>query len=212
MFRRLFIFGASGHAKVVIEVVLRSQAGSIALIVDDDPARTGTDLVGYRVAGRREDLLRDRALLDAGIVAIGSNAARLEVAAALAKAGLSFTSAIDPSAVVSTSARIGAGSLVMPLVAVNADARIGEHVIVNTGASIDHDCNVGDGVHLAPGSRLCGGVTVDRGAFIGAGTVVVPGIRIGAGAVVGAGSTVLGDIGAGERVAGSPCRVLGEGL
>jgi sugar O-acyltransferase (sialic acid O-acetyltransferase NeuD family) len=207
MSEALFVFGASGHGKVVIDA-LRRAGYEVALLVDDDARRAGDTLLGHVVAGNREALLSARERAGSGIVAIGSNEARLAVAAWLRASGFGFRAVVDPSAVVSISAAIGVGTLVMAQAAVNADACIGEHVIVNTAATVDHDCVVGDGVHLAPGVHLCGDVRVGRGTFVGAGTVVVPGVRIGAGAVIGAGSTVLADVPDGARVAGSPCRPL----
>lgn len=201
------MFGASGHGKVVIDA-LRRAGGEVSLLVDDDARRQGATLLGHVVAGSREALLSARERADRGIVAIGSNAARLAVAAWLRETGFGFCAVVDPSAVVSASAIIGVGTLVLAQAVVNADARVGEHVIVNTAATVDHDCVVGDGVHLAPGVHLCGEVRVGRGSFIGAGTVVVPGVRIGAGVVIGAGSTVLTDVPDGARMAGSPCRPL----
>ena len=203
----LFVFGASGHGKVVIDT-LRRAGYEVALLVDDDARRTGDVLLGHAVAGSRDALLSARTRAGCGIVAIGGNAARLAVADWLRASGFGFRAVVDPSAVVSAAATIGAGTLVMAQAVVNADASVGEHVIVNTAATVDHDCVVGDGVHLAPGVHLCGDVRVGRGTFIGAGTVVVPGVRIGAGVVIGAGSTVLADVADGARVAGSPCRPL----
>lgn len=207
MSEALFVFGASGHGKVVIDTLQRA-GGEVTLLVDDDVRRTGDVLLGHVVAGSRDVLLSARARAVCGIVAIGSNEARLVVAAWLRESGFGFRAVVDPSAVVSASATIGAGTLVMAQAVVNADASVGEHVIVNTAATVDHDCVVGDGVHLAPGVHLCGEVRVGRGTFIGTGSVVVPGVHIGAGVVIGAGSTVLTDVPDGARMAGSPCRPL----
>lgn len=204
----VFVFGASGHAKVVIDAIRSQGRFKVALLIDDDAKRHDTEVLGHRVAGGRESLPVFRKESKLGIVAIGDNDARLVVAQWLAQTGFGFFSAIHPQAVVSSSASVGVGSLVMPGCVVNADTRIGAHVIVNTAATVDHDCVVEDGVHLAPGSHLCGGVHIGRGSVIGAGSVVVPGVRIGVGVVVGAGSTVLIDIPDGNRAAGSPCRIL----
>jgi sugar O-acyltransferase (sialic acid O-acetyltransferase NeuD family) len=205
MNKALFVFGASGHGKVVIETLHRAGC-EVALLVDDDARRSADMVFDIPVSGGRDALLSLRDRAGFGIVAIGRNDARLAVAVWLRENGFSFCPVIDPSAVVSASARIGVGTLLVAHAVVNADACVGEHVIVNTAATIDHDCVVDDGVHLAPGVHLCGDVRVGRGALIGAGTVVVPGVRIGAGAVIGAGSTVLADVPEGSRVAGSPCR------
>lgn len=202
-----FVFGASGHGKVVIDAVRRS-GHAVLLLVDDDISRIGGELLGQAVACSRGGLLEAREKCPRGIVAIGDNAARVAVAAWLREQGFSFATVIDPSAVISTTASIGTGTLVLAQAAVNADARVGEHVIINTAATVDHDCVVGDGVHLAPGVHLCGGVGVGAGALVGAGAVVVPGVCIGPGALIGAGSVVLSDIPADARAAGNPCRVM----
>lgn len=209
MSETMFVFGASGHAKVVIDALQRS-GGAVTLLVDDDARRTGETLLGHVVAGSREALLVARERAGRGIVAIGRNETRLAVAAWLSENGFRFAAVIDPSASVSAASTIGVGTLVMTHAVVNADAGIGEHVIVNTAATVDHDCVVGDGAHLAPGVHLCGDARIGRGAFIGAGTVVLPGVRIGAGALIGAGSTVLTDVPDGARMAGSPCRQIGS--
>ena len=204
---KLFLFGASGHAKVVADIVERA-GGAVTFIIDDDPARTGTRLLGYSVIGGRTELLNRKGAAGLAIVAVGVNAARLSVAEWLAGNGFAFASAIHPSAQIAREARIGAGSVVMATAAVNSDTTIGMHCIVNTGASVDHDCVLGDGVHVAPGARLCGGVRVGAGALIGAGAVVVPGIRIGADAIIAAGAVVLKDVPDGRAVAGNPARLM----
>lgn len=202
-----YVYGASGHGKVVIDTLYR-RGITVTLLIDDDPCAIGLSVLGRTVDGARDVLLAQRARVDNGIVAIGDNKTRRTVACWLTKECLPFGVVIDPSAVVSASAMIGAGTLVMAQAAINADVQVGEHAIINTGATVDHDCVVGDFVHLAPGVHLCGGVSVGAGALIGVGAVVVPGVHIGTEAIVGAGSTVIGDIPDGARVAGSPCRIL----
>lgn len=208
--QRIFIFGASGHAKVVLDIVEREGRGKVVLVVDDDAARAGRALLGYRVAGDRQVLLAQGAKAGAVIVAIGANAARRSVAAWLAPQGFAFASAIHPGAQIGREVRIGPGTVVMAAAAINPDTEVGMHCIVNTGASIDHDCRLGDGVHVAPGARLCGGVSVGAGAFIGAGAVVVPGRRIGADAIIAAGAVVLKDVPDRAVVAGNPAKPLND--
>jgi sugar O-acyltransferase (sialic acid O-acetyltransferase NeuD family) len=201
--KNVFLFGASGHAKVVADIVARARHARVALVVDDDPARAGQLLLGHKVAGGRKELLAHRARAGRGIVAIGANPARRAVAAWLAGQGFDFAAAAcHPAATIARATRIGAGSVVMAGAVVNPDTEIGMHCIVNTMASVDHDCRLGDGVHVAPGARLCGGVAVGAGAFIGAGAVIVPGRRIGADAIIGAGAVVLGDVPDGAKVTG----------
>ena len=206
MASKVFVFGASGHAKVVIDILERMAGMKVAFVVDDATQTSGAKLCGYPVIGGRDALLANRRKVKAGIIAIGDNGARARVAAWLAGEGFRAASAIHPAAVIARDVEIADGAAVMAGAVINTDAHIGAHVIINTGTTIDHDCSIGDCVHIAPGCHLCGGVSVGAGTLLGAGTTVIPGVHIGANAIIGAGSTVVQDVPDGARMAGSPCR------
>jgi sugar O-acyltransferase (sialic acid O-acetyltransferase NeuD family) len=206
MKEKIFVFGASGHAKVVIDIIERQGLYEIAFLVDDDPALKGRQVYGYPVLGGKEDLLASDIRL--GIVAIGSNRARSAVAAWLRENGFGFVSAIHPSAQLARGVTVGSGSVVMAGAVINSDSTIGYEAIVNTRVSIDHDCTIGDGVHLAPGSTLCGTVTVGEGTFVCAGATIIPNLTIGSNVTVGAGSTVIRDVPDGVTVVGSPAKTV----
>jgi sugar O-acyltransferase (sialic acid O-acetyltransferase NeuD family) len=209
MTERIFLFGASGHAKVVLDAA-RLQGYEVPALFDDDPARVGTRLLACPVLGGRDELLAWCVAEDVrvGLVSIGVNAARGRVAEWLLQAGMALSRVVHPGAILAQSASVGPGSVLLAGAVINADTLIGRNVIVNTGATVDHDCVIGDNVHIAPGCHVCGGVAIGTGTLVGAGSVVVPGISIGRNAVVGAGSTVIRDVQDGENVAGSPARSL----
>ena len=77
---KLFVFGASGHAKVVIDILERRPDTHIVFAVDDATAKSGGMLCGYEVIGR-DALTARRDETTAGIVTIGDNAIRCEIAA-----------------------------------------------------------------------------------------------------------------------------------
>ena len=191
----MYLYGAIGHAKVIIDI-LAANGITVDGLIDDNPEVT--ELCGLPVfhecAGRSPL-----------IVSIGSNRIRKEIAESL---GCRFGVAVHPSAVVSGSCEIGEGTVVMQGAILQAGVRVGRHCIVNTGASIDHECVLGDFVHVSPHGTLCGNVRVGEGSWIGAGTTVVPGVRIGAWSVVGAGSVVTRDIPDNVVAYGNPCRVV----
>ena len=81
MATKVFVFGASGHAKVVIDILERMPDIEVAFAIDDATAVKGRSLCGYNVIGGRDELLVQRATVTAGIVTIGDNAARREIAA-----------------------------------------------------------------------------------------------------------------------------------
>jgi sugar O-acyltransferase (sialic acid O-acetyltransferase NeuD family) len=194
--RRIAVFGAGGHGKVVIDAIERQPLLAVACVADDRPL-AGARLLGHPLIGGREALLGRRADIDAVIVAIGDNRARVEVARWIVEQGLPLAIVVHPAAVVAPSASIGAGTLVMPGAVVNADARIGANAIINSGAIVEHDCIVGDGVHVAPRAVLCGGASVGTGTLVGAGAVVLPGVRVAAALLVKAGTVVARDMEAG---------------
>jgi sugar O-acyltransferase (sialic acid O-acetyltransferase NeuD family) len=206
----MFVFGASGHAKVVIDAIERAAKSRVLFVCDDAPERHGTRVMGYPVIRGREELLARAGETRTGVVAIGDNAVRARVAAWLRERRYGLAVVVHPSAVIARDVEIGEGSVVMAGCVINTGARIGRNVIVNTGATVDHDCVIGDDSHIAPGAHLCGHVSVGAGSFLGAGTTVIPCMRIGARATIGAGSTVLQDIGDDARAGGTPCRPLGS--
>ena len=208
MKEKIFVYGASGHAKVVIDIIERQGLYGIAFLVDDDPALKNTDFYGYRVIGGKQDLLSAGDLVSAGIVAIGSNRARSAVAAWLTENSFKLISAIHPSAQLGRVVTVDAGTVIMAGAIINSDSRIGKNVIINTRASIDHDCTVGDGVHIAPGSTLCGTVSVGAGTFVCAGATIIPNLTVGSNVIVGAGSTVIRDVPDGVTVVGNPAKTV----
>ncbi len=204
MTARVGVFGAGGHAKVVIDVLRSAGAEVVACLV---PGGSG-EFCGVPVIDEADGVatvFADGSVL--AFVAIGDNAARRGLAGRLRRRGLAFANAVSPSAYLAADVALGTGILIGPNAAINTATVLGDDVIVNTGATVDHDNVIGDGVHIAPGSHLAGTVTVGDGAFLGIGTSVIPGIRIGAGAILGAGSVVIRDVPAGARAWGNPARV-----
>jgi len=205
---RIFVFGASGHGKVVIDAIERQGVYEVAFLVDDNKAMQATTFFGYPVIGGKTELLAAPEDIRRGIVAIGDNCARGSVAGWLAANGFGLVTVVHPSAQLGRGVLVGEGTVVMAGAVVNTDAVLGRNVIVNTRASVDHDCTIADGVHLAPGSTLCGTVDIGEQTFICAGAVVIPNLRVGRRVTVAAGSVVIGHLPDELTVAGVPARVL----
>lgn len=191
----MYLYGASGHAKVIIDI-LKASGIEVKGLVDDNLSIN--NLLGYSVLHAFTDL-------SPVIVSIGNNSLRKKI---VDKLSGEFGKAIHPSAIVSDSVLIGDGTVVMQGAIIQSDAKIGKHCIINTGASVDHECIIDDFVHISPHSTLCGNVSVGEGAWVGAGTTIIPGVKIGKWAVIGAGSVVTKDIPDSVLAVGNRCKVI----
>lgn len=201
----VYIFGASGHAKVIIDIVERERRYVISGLFDDNQSLWGKEIFGYTVLGGQNAIDEHDIRL---IVAIGNNRTRFQLGHDFLERGFSFAKAIHPSAQISRGVAIGAGTVLMAGTAVNADSVIGEHVILNTGATVDHDCIIGDAAHIAPGAHLCGAVYVGNRTFVGAGATIIPNLRVGDDVMIAAGATVIRDVPDGVTVMGTPANVV----
>lgn len=196
----MILYGASGHAKVIIEI-LELLGLPISSLVDANP--NIKTLLGYPVYSSLNN-----AAIDTNtpiLIAIGNNAIRKKLAAVITQ---SFGTAIHPSATLSSRCEIVTGTVVMAGVVVNSNVRIGNHVILNTNCSIDHDCLIGSYVHISPNAALAGNVTVGEGTNIGIGACVIQGIKIGNWATIGAGTVIIKDVPDYAVVVGNPGRII----
>ena len=182
----MYLYGASGHAKVIIDII-RAQGGIVEGLVDDNPNLK--ELGGISV-------LHDSVGLSPFIISIGNCKIRKMIAERL---DCEFTTAIHPSAIISPTATIGEGTVIMQGAIIQTEVQIGKHCIINTKASVDHECVIGDYVHIAPGCTISGDVYVGEGTWIGVGTTIIQGIRIG--------SVIVKNIPDNSKAYGVPCKI-----
>lgn len=196
----VFLIGASGHAKVIIEI-LEMQGVTIGGLSDVNP--NITTLLNYPV-GVNFSVLFDN-LKDIVIICVGNNLIRKKI---VSNNSYNYGLAIYPKASISPRSTIGPGTVVMAGTAINTGVRIGNHAIINTNASIDHDCCIEDYVHLSPNTALAGNVSIGEGTHIGIGACIIPGIKIGKWATIGAGSVIINDIPDYAVVVGNPGKII----
>lgn len=191
----VYLYGASGHAKVIKDILCEQGIKILGVFDDNAELQMFEDLrVSHNYKGERPI-----------IISIGNNQIRKKIATRLSA---TYSNAIHPSSIVSKNVQIGEGSVIMPGAIINIDSQIGNHCIINTGVTIDHECIIDDYVHISPNSTLCGNVKVGEGTWIGAGSIVIQGVTIGKWSVVGAGALVLNDVPDNVIVVGSPAKFL----
>jgi acetyltransferase EpsM len=204
----LLIYGASGHAKVVLDAAEKQGIYKILGFLDDDADTQETSFCDYPVLGGFE-FLQNKATKDTKIIlGIGSNKVRAILHSKLTEAGFEFAIVIHPSAVIGRGVQFGVGTVVMGGVVVNPDSHIGKHVILNTGSTLDHDNVIGDFVHISPGAHLAGSVSVGKSTHLGVGSSVIQGIQIGEESIIGGGAAVVSDLPDRVTAVGVPAKVI----
>lgn len=204
----LVLWGSSGHASVVADVVRQEGRYVVIGCIDDLNPQPRTTAAGP-VLGSADKLLelRQQGIVHI-IIAIGDNAVRMRLADKATSMGFELVTVIHPRATVAQGVKIGGGSVLMAGSVVNPGATIGDNCIINTCASVDHDCVLEEGVHICPGAHLAGGITVGRGTMIGIGACVRDQVRIGRNCIIGAGAAVVCDIPDGSIAVGVPAKVI----
>ena len=199
MENNITIYGAGGHAKVVIDA-LKSGSNHQLTVIADNPATS--HILGIPVIDTTE---MNMEALSNMIISIGCNAARKRISAALRT---NYITAIHASAVISPFSKIGKGTVVMAGVKINPDAVIGGHCIINTGAVIEHDAAIEDFVHISPSASLAGSVSIGEGTHVGIGAIIIQGIKIGKWVTIGAGAIIIRDIPDFAVVVGNPGKII----
>lgn len=197
--KKIILFGASGHGKVVKELI-ESIGNTITAFIDDNPKFQELLSVPVLTSEFLKDLKKENF-----IISIGDNSIRKKISN---KLKTNFTKAIHKTAAISHSSFIEEGSVVMAGAIINANAKIGKHCIINTNAVIEHDCEIKDFVHVSPNATITGNITIGEGTHIGAGAIVIPNIKIGKWVTVGAGSVVINDIPNYAVVVGNPAKII----
>jgi len=205
------IFGAGGHAKVLIEILSQDANISIKGILENNPSLWNTEFCGFPILGGDDLLPQYAQTVDAFVVAVGSVKATTQ-RKKLYDWGISCNlrplSVQHPSTIIAPSARFGLGVQVLAGGIICSYTSIGNNVLLNTGSIVEHDCIVEDHVHIATGAKLAGGVYVGSCSHIGIGASIRQGIKIGEGSVVGAGAVVVKDVPPGVVVVGVPARPI----
>ena len=211
--RELVVVGAGGFGRETVEAVRALNAVGarwrLAGYLDDDPARHGMVIDGVAVLGGTDELDN---MTDVSVVVCTGRpdnyVSRPRIVGLLGLLPERYATIIHPSASVSTTSRVGPGSVLLAHTVLTAAVTVGSHVAIMPHVILTHDDVVGDFATLASGVRLGGSVHVGPCAYVGAGALVREDRGIGSGALVGMGAVVTRDIPPREVWAGVPARYI----
>jgi UDP-N-acetylbacillosamine N-acetyltransferase len=210
MSNKIVIWGSSGHALVVADIIkLEGKLEIVGFLDDVNTERHQDFFCCAEILGGKEVLEKIRSKGVKNIVlAFGNCQARLKIAQLLSEMGFRLVTVIHPNTTIASDVEIGDGTVICGGVVINPGVKIGHNVIINTSASVDHECSIGNGVHISPGVHLAGNVSVGQATWIGIGTTVIEKVKIGSNSIVGAGTLVLKDIPDSVVAYGTPAKVI----
>jgi|GEM_PF-1591517 len=176
------IFGASGHARAIMDAAQGSGFNLIGCVDAKVPA--GTAILNELTALGQEELLqelRERGVRYAfvGVGGATSNAARRKVFEKLLDFGFELPPLVAPTARLGVGSTLGAASYCLPGASVGPAVRIGDNCIINQNVVIAHDSVIGDHAHLAPNAVVAGHCHVGAGSTIGMCATLINGSKVG---------------------------------
>ena len=199
--KKLYIYGAGGHAKVVAETA-ELCGFTVCGFFEDGDERVGDLFFGKPIVS-----LKDIPEYSFVFVAFGNNVIRLQKGIELKKR-FSIPSIIHPFAQVSKQTEIGDGVFIGALSNIDPGCHIDDFCIINNHASISHDSIIKKGTHISVSAALAGHVTIGSCCFVGIGSVIKDEITIGDYSTIGAGAVVISNIPGNVTAVGCPTRII----
>ncbi len=196
---KICLFGASGHGKVIKEII-ESQKNSVIAFFDDAP-KSATILNIPVFSNKKVNEFESEKF----IISIGNNEIRKRISQSYR---VKYSTAIHSTAILSKSSKIEEGTVVMAGAVINSETIIGKHCIINSNTVVEHDCRIDDFVHISPNATVTGGSQIGEGTHVGAGVTIIPNIKIGKWATIGAGTVVLKDVPDYAVIVGNPGKVI----
>jgi sugar O-acyltransferase (sialic acid O-acetyltransferase NeuD family) len=196
--KKIIIFGAGNHAKVLFYEIVKIKKFIIIGFVDDF-VKKGKVIINYQKKNYKNlgslVSLKKNTKNFSGIIAIGSNFIRKQIVDKVSCFNLKikWETIISKNAVISKNVKIGEGTVIISGSQIGNGSLIGKHCLINSASSLDHDNTFQDYSSTGPGTVTGGSVVVGKMSHLGIGAVVKQNIRIKENTIIGANSYVNKD-------------------
>ena len=213
-FEKHYIFGASGFAKEVFLILLRTGVNRENIFfVDSNPVKHqnihGSEVISedqfMRISD--SDYSGNKKLVYIGI---GNPKIRKNVFLKLQNVkNVVFPNLIDPNSIVDEKLNsIGVGNIFCSNCVITIDTKIGNFNHFNLSCTIGHDTEVGDFCTFSPGCNISGNVVINDKVFFGTNSTTIEGVCIYEEAVIGASAAVVSDLKQSGTYVGIPAKMI----
>lgn len=144
---------------------------------------------------------------DRFLLAIGDIESKKRIVERMKARDCRFISLIHPSAIVTSSAKIGEGVIICPFALVSDHVVLGDFVMMNFYSSCGHDAKVGKYGILSPYASVNGFATIEDQVFLGTHATITGYRKVGQGAKISANSVAMEDVPARAFVFGVPGKI-----
>lgn len=202
----MLIGGARGHAKEVLQIIIRKNINENICFFDDISADTTSKMYNkypiFRTLEAAEQYLKNEPEF---VLAIGNSVLREKLSKKLIDIGGKLTTLVANTAIIGNyGVELGPGLNIMHGALVNNDVKIGEGCLINAFVSIHHDSILEKYCEIGPRATLLGNCYIGAFTFIGACATILQNVQIGKNVQVAAGAVVCKNIPDNCVVAGVP--------
>ena len=201
--KNILVFGAGGHAKMMIDIINNSDEYNLVGLVDageiiskapiDFDSLNNIPIIGScKELNKIKDLGVEYAINAVGF--IESPKERNDAYNYLIDKGFTMPNIIHRSATLEKSVKMGCGNHILASATIGSSATIGNNCIVNSGSVVSHDVILEDNVHVTPGALIAGYVKVGSNTIIGMGSTINVNINIGENVSIHNNSNIVSNI------------------
>jgi sugar O-acyltransferase (sialic acid O-acetyltransferase NeuD family) len=204
---RLAIYGTGGLGKELLDIATRrnslfSEWTDIWFINDfrEEGEVHGAKCVHF------ETLLKHKADFSC-VVGVGEPSDREKLFDKLLEKHVAVAGLVDPSAIVSPSAKVGEGSIICEYTVLHADAVVGRNCLIQPFAGVAHDVHLGDHSVLSSFCVVGGCSVFGSRVFAGMHSSIKEKLTIGDDVIIAMGAAVFQSLPSGVTVVGNPARI-----
>jgi sugar O-acyltransferase (sialic acid O-acetyltransferase NeuD family) len=208
----MLIGGAKGHAKEVLQIIVKNNINENICFFDDISMDTTSKMFKkYPIIRTLEGAKKYFETNPDFLLAIGNPILRKKLSMKLIDIGGRLTSIIACTAIIGDyEIELGAGLNIMHGALVNNSVKIGEGCLINAFVSIHHDSILEKYCEIGPRATLLGNCYIGAFTFIGACATILPNVQIGKNVQVAAGAMVCKNVPDNCMVAGVPAIIKKE--